>query len=202
MNAREHESVSEAADILRKGGVIVYPTETVYGIGCDPWNREAVGRIFRIKRRAGGRTMLVIADSLEMAEREFGVLAGAAARLAKVFWPGPLTMIVRPAHECPDYLLGTTGGIAVRVTGDPFCRALVAEFGRPVVSTSANLSGEPAAITFREAYEKFGNEADLVIKGNAMTGIPSTVVDMTSGNPHIMRIGAISDSRIMEAVLP
>ncbi len=200
MNGLERESAANAADILRRGGVIVYPTETVYGIGCDPWNREAVERVFRIKRREKGRTMLVLADSLEMAEREFGTFQGAAARLANAFWPGPLTIIVRPTRECPDYLYGPTGGVAVRVTSDSLCRRLVAEFGRPIVSTSANVSGEPAVASYQEASERFGAEVDLVIEGGGMTGIPSAVVDMTSEIPLIVREGAIAVSRIMEAV--
>lgn len=192
--------IVDAVDVLRRGGIIVYPTETVYGIGCDPWNPGAVERVFRIKRRDPERAMLLLADSREMVEREFGILTGAAAKLAEVFWPGPLTMIVRPARECPAYLLGQTGGVAVRVTSDPFCRGLAGEFGRPVVSTSANLSGESPVSSYEEARRRFESETDLVIEGGDMTGIPSTIVDLTSGSPLTIREGAISNSRIVEVV--
>lgn len=196
----DRDGALDAAEVLRRGCVIVYPTETVYGIGCDPWNREAVERIFRIKQRAGERTMLLLADSREMVEREFGILTGAAARLAEKFWPGPLTMIVRPARICPKYLLGPTGGVAVRVTSDMFCLGLIGKFGRPVVSTSANVSGEAPVSSYEEARKRFESEADLVIKGGDMTGIPSTIVDMTSGSPLTIREGAISNSRIVEVL--
>ena len=192
--------ILDAVGVLRRGGIIVYPTETVYGIGCDPWNPGAVERVFCIKRRDSEKAMLLIADSREMVEREFGILTGAAARLAEVFWPGSLTMILRPARGCPSYLLGQTGGVAVRVSSDPFCRGLAGEFGRPVVSTSANVSGEAPVSSYKEARRRFESDADLVIEGDAMTGIPSTIVDMTSGYPLTVREGAIAGFRILEAM--
>lgn len=188
----------EAARCIRCGGVIVYPTETVYGIGCDPWNRAAVERVLAMKRRP--RTaMLLLADSRRMVEDRFGMLDPLSALLADAFWPGPLTLVIKSSVECPDYLIGPTGGVAVRVTAHPLCTEIIREFGGPIVSTSANLSGEPPVAAFKDACELFGGEADMILESREpATGTPSTIVDTMSGTVRCLREGALPLARILE----
>jgi L-threonylcarbamoyladenylate synthase len=202
----------EAARCIRCGGVIVYPTETVYGIGCDPWNRAAVERVFAIKRRPRS-AILLLADSRSMVEDRFGMLDPLSALLADAFWPGPLTLVIRhpnvcSAHvgdpgqssvECPDYLIGPTGGVAVRVTAHPLCTEIIREFGGPIVSTSANISGEPPVAAFKDACILFSDETDMILESaEPATGTPSTIVDAASGTVLCLREGALPLARILE----
>lgn len=188
----------EAARCIRDGGVIVYPTETVYGIGCDPWNLAAVERVLAMKRRP--RTaMLLLADSRRMVEDRFGMLDPLSSLLADTFWPGPLTLVIKSSVECPDYLIGPTGGVAVRVTAHPLCTEIIREFGGPIVSTSANLSGEPPVAAFKDACILFGDETDMILESaEPVTGTPSTIVDATSGTVRCLREGALPLARIFE----
>ncbi|MHB9029067.1 MAG: L-threonylcarbamoyladenylate synthase [Candidatus Latescibacterota bacterium] len=203
MNQHDSETIRKAAAILRSGGVIVYPTETVYGIGCDPWNREACERILLLKRRESARTMLLLADSRKMAEETFGGLDALASRLADRFWPGPVTLIFRSLIEVPEYLRGPSGGVALRVTVHPVAAAIIHEFGKPIISTSANLSGQPPVTSGDDAVNIFGHVADMVVSGAIPPGgVPSTVVDTVSGRPELIREGAIPFTRILEESEP
>jgi L-threonylcarbamoyladenylate synthase len=200
MNAAVDSDAREAARCIREGGVIVYPTETVYGIGCDPWNRAAVERVLAMKGRRGDNPMLLLASSRRMVEERFGALDALAGALASAFWPGPLTLVIRPAAECPEYLYGPSGGIAVRVTSHEAVAAMAEAFGGPIVSTSANLSGHPPVLSFEDARALFGGAADMVLDSREpCTGVPSTVVDTLSGTPVCVREGAVPFSLILEA---
>ncbi len=203
MTGIEPGMVRRAAEVLRSGGVIVYPTETVYGIGCDPWNRDACERVLRLKGRDASRTMLLLADSTRMVEAAAGALDERAARLAVRFWPGPLTLVLTPSREMPAHLLGASGGVAFRVTSHPDAAAVARDFGLPVISTSANPSGRPPAVSADEAGEMFGDRVDMVLPSSVpLGGVPSTVVDLTGGEPVLLREGAVPFPRILEALEP
>jgi L-threonylcarbamoyladenylate synthase len=193
--------ISDAVEILRKGGTVVYPTETVYGIGCDPINRSACERIQQMKKRVNYKTLLLISCDIEQVEKTLGKLNETGSRLAQVFWPGPLTMVIRPEKEMPDYLYGISSGIAVRVTSHPIASELAREFGAPIISTSANLTGDPPIVTYEDALELFGSEADIILKNpEPLHGKPSTVVDVTTGSIALIREGGISEERLREVI--
>lgn len=184
--------IADAVNALRRGGIIVYPTETVFGIGCDPMNAAAYARIQQLKGRDASKPQLLLAASREQAEHLTGPLAGASALLAEEFWPGPLTLIVAPRIEIPDYLLGPEGGLAIRVTSSPVAAEIAVRFGGAVTSTSANLSGDDPVATSAEAEEVFGDTTDVVVPWPyPLTGPPSTIVDLTGTTPVIAREGAI-----------
>jgi L-threonylcarbamoyladenylate synthase len=171
----------------------------VYGIGCDPWNRSAYERILLLKGREPVITMLLLADSRRMAEETFGRFDALTSRLAGRFWPGPLTMIFRPVGDIPDYLRGPSGGVALRVTTHPLAAAIIHEFGKPIISTSANRSGQHPIVSGEDAVSLFGNGADMVVSdATPLGGVPSTVVDTVSGKPELVREGAIPFTRILE----
>ena len=193
--------IKKAANILQNGGIIVYPTETVYGIGCDPLNEEACMRIQLLKNREKPKTMLLLAYSLEQVEEMAGHLIDISRKLAQKFWPGPLTVIIKPQTNFPEHLTGFSGGVALRVTSHPVASALVREFARPIISTSANTSGQPPVLTYEKALREFGNKVDMVIESRRdLSGKPSTVVDCTSGCLSMVREGSITLSQLKEAL--
>ena len=193
--------IKDAVEILKTGGIVVYPTETVYGIGCDPFNREAYERVQHLKRRKNAKQLLLLACSLSQIEYFAGELADVPLRLANVFWPGPLTMVIKPSKDLPDYLFGKSEGVAFRVTSHPLAALLTREFGCPITSTSANLTGKPSVVTYEEALKTFGESADIVIKNSELlNGKPSTIIDLTSKHPAIIREGSITFSEIREVL--
>ncbi len=193
--------VKEAAGILRSGGIVVYPTETVYGIGCDPLNSEACQRVYSLKKRTHSKPFILLADSMKTVEDFAGVPNAVAKKLAAEFWPGPLTLIIKPSQPLPVHLFGPSGGVAFRVTSGTVAAALSREFGKPVISTSANIAGSKPAVTYDEALTAFGNLADSVLENTEKPdGLPSTVIDLTSTEPAILRTGAISEQCIREVL--
>jgi len=191
--------IQRAVEILSTGGIVVYPTETVYGIGCDPLNADSCRRVQSLKNRPEAKAMLLLACSREQVERMTGPLGDIPGKLAQRFWPGPLTLIVEPLRPFPDHLIGFTGGVAFRVTSHRVAGALAGTFGRPVISTSANMAGEPPVRKYRDARRLFGNSVDMVIPcGDELTGVPSTVVDCTAGRLTMVREGGITMAQLEE----
>ncbi len=183
-----------ACAVLANGGVVVYPTETAYGIGVDATNPTAVARVFAIKGRDDGKPLSVLMESQKMA-REYAILTPAARRLWTRFLPGPLTMVV-PAR--PN--LKKTWGI--RVSAHPFAMALVRAYGKPITATSANRSGTPPLYDADEIIRIFGRRRarpDLLIHaGTLPVRTPSTVVRCTDDTIEILRKGAILSQHISE----
>ena len=193
--------IKKAAVILQNGGIIVYPTETVYGIGCDPLNEDACMRIQLLKNREEPKPMLLLAYSLAQVEEMAGPLTDNSHKLAQKFWPGPLTVIIKPRTNLPEHLTGFSGGVAFRVTSHPGASALARKFARPITSTSANISRQQPVITYEKALKEFGNKADMVIESSRdLSGKPSTVVDFTSGGLSMVREGSITLYQLKEAL--
>lgn len=196
----EHDR-KKAVEILHSGGIIAYPTETVYGLGCDPFNEEAFLRLKTLKGREGGKPMLLIASSIHQVRQVAKSFEGLAAVLAERFWPGPLTMILQPSETAPPYLRGPGGGIAIRITSDRNASAIASGFGHPVVSTSANLAGEPTAVTISAVRALFGDAVDCYIGTDTpLQGLPSTILDVTADSVKVIREGAIP-LNLLESVI-
>jgi L-threonylcarbamoyladenylate synthase len=189
-DAERKRALRLAVSVLRQGGVIAYPTETVYGFGCDPRNVKALARIFRIKGREKGKPVLLVASSLAQAKR-VAQIRGVAATLAKTHWPGPLTLVLPSLEK----IMGRTD-VAIRVSSDPLVQELSRQFRFPVVSTSANRSGEPAARSAKAIVQIFGEgkiAPDLVIDaGTLPKREASTIVRIgDDGKMELLRAGAI-----------
>jgi L-threonylcarbamoyladenylate synthase len=183
---------AEAVDLLRAGGIVAVPTDTVYGIAADMALPDAIERLFAAKRRPPGKAVAVLLADASQA-RMLGVVGPAARVLGERFWPGGLTLVlpVRPGVRLPHVLAGGTPTIGVRVPDHPAPRALAAVLG-PLPTTSANVSGEPDARDAREVAALLGGALVLVIDGGPIRGGPaSTVVDCTGERPVIRRVGAI-----------
>jgi L-threonylcarbamoyladenylate synthase len=186
------EIVSQAAEVIRTGGVLLYPTDTIYGLGCDALNGPAIQRVFEIKRRADDKPALVLIQDgamLDMLAEEFPPIA---SRLAKRFWPGPLTIIFKSRWDLHPLLTGSGGRVGVRIPDNDFCRRLLRETGVPIVSTSANISGTEGPGDIGSLRSLFGSLVDLVVDGGEpVSNKPSTVVDVSDGSLRIVREGVI-----------
>jgi len=195
--------VCRAAAVLRQGGVLLYPTETVYGLGCSAYNGRAVRRIFAMKRRPMHNPAILLIDSREMLRRLVGEIPPLARILMREFWPGPLTLVLQARRALHPLLLGPGGTVAVRIPGSRFCQRLIAEAGLPLVSTSANISGRPIPADRLELLRLFGTRADLLIDGGDLPrSFPSTVVNLCSATPVILREGAVRRSVLRSFLRP
>jgi L-threonylcarbamoyladenylate synthase len=197
----EPDRLQTAVDVIRRGGLVAYPTDTLYGLAADPKNQSAVDAIFRVKGRRAGEALPLIAASLEQVEREVGRLGETTRRLAERFWPGPLTLIIDTWAGIVPAVHAGTGTVAVRVPDHAIARALADAFSAPVTSTSANRSGEPAVDTADEVLQSIGERLDLVIDGGRTPGgPPSTIVDVRSAEIRIIRAGAVPYQSIVDAL--
>ncbi len=181
------EGIRVAARIVLSGGVVVYPTDTVYGLGCDPFNMKAVSRVFRLKERSN-KPLPVLGSNIEKL-REICVFNERSLELAERFWPGMLTIVLPARVAVPAALKGDT--IAVRVPGRKDTLELIETVGGLIVGTSANISNRPSAKTVFEAHSQLGKSVDLFLDGGDLSGVPSTVVNLVGGEAMILRRGAL-----------
>ena len=183
----DRNAMDEAVRALARGGLVVLPTETVYGLAADPRNPEAMARLGAAKGRDAGKPVALLIAGPRHIESEGGRLDGCARRLAERLWPGPLTLVI-------DTPRGPTG---FRWPDHPFPQAVIRAFGRPIAATSANRSGEPDALTADAAVAALGAAVDLVVDGGPVPGaVASTVVRVTAAGIEILREGAIPAERI------
>jgi len=192
LDAPSAAALEEAAAVLRADGLVAFPTETFYGLGASALRPAAVRRIFAIKGRPEGNPLLVLVDSVAMAERLTINVPPRARVLMDRHWPGPLTLVLRARPDIPPEITAGSGTIGVRLSAHPVARALVTALGGPVTAPSANLSGRPAPTTAAEVAAAFGAALPLVLDGGATPGgRPSTVLDVTVDPPRVIRAGAI-----------
>lgn len=189
--------LSRAADIIRGGGVIVYPTETVYGLGANPFDPNALNRIFCIKQRDLGKAVILLIRGEDDLDRLAAEVPPTAHYLMEAFWPGPLTLVFKAAPDLPQGLLGTSSTIALRTSDAPIAQDLLARVGGPVTSTSANLSGHPPARSAIEAASRLSDRVDLILDGGTLPDArPSTIVNVALEKASIIRVGRISKEAI------
>jgi L-threonylcarbamoyladenylate synthase len=187
------DAVAEAAGVLRAGGLVAFPTETVYGLGAAARDAEAVARVFTAKGRPADNPLIVhIADAAGLADLAADV-PPAVRDLAARFWPGPLTLVVRARPGLPRVTTGGLDSVAVRVPGHPVALALLRAAGVPVAAPSANRSGRPSPTTAAHVLADLADRVDVVLDGGPTAiGVESTVVDVRSGAPVILRPGAVT----------
>jgi L-threonylcarbamoyladenylate synthase len=194
-------SRDRAIEALRSGEVVVYPTETFYGMGVDALSSDALDRLFALKGREPGKPVALIAADVRSAFELAREVSEAARRLADAFWPGPLTLVMPARDNLPGPLIGPDGGVGVRVSSHPIARALAAGLGRPITATSANLAGGQPATTLGEARNAFGAKVKVYLEGGKLTAaVPSTVVACDRNGWRILRAGAISDRAVAAAL--
>jgi len=197
----EPGAVARAAGILLGGGLVVFPTDTLYGLAADPRHAGGVARVYHAKGRSTSHALPLIAGDVAQVEALAKALPAATRRLAGRFWPGPLTLIIDAAATMVSRVHGGTGRVAVRVPDQAVARALALQLGFPVVATSANRSGSPASRLAEIAAAALEGDVDLVLdSGPTAGGEPSTIVDARGGTPTLIRAGAIPFSLVLEAL--
>ncbi|ENO15298.2 Sua5/YciO/YrdC/YwlC family protein [Marinobacter nanhaiticus D15-8W] len=175
--------VHQAAQCLKAGGVIAYPTEAVWGLGCDPWNAEAVGQVLALKDRPEHKGVILVAASLGQVAHLFDPLDPALRKSAEQYWPGPVTCLVPdPEEQVPEWIRGRHSAVAVRVSAHPLVQRLCRAFGAPIVSTSCNPAGRQPARNPWQVSRYFGDALDFTLPGRlGGQRQPSRIIDLVSG---------------------
>ncbi|OGO38448.1 MAG: threonylcarbamoyl-AMP synthase [Chloroflexi bacterium RBG_16_57_8] len=190
------KQIEQGIAILKRGGLVAYPTDTVYGLGASAASREAVERVFQAKSRPRDMALPLLVASVAQIEELAGSISPIARCLIDAFLPGVLTLVLRASEAIPGYLKTAEGTVALRIPGHPIPIALIDGSGAPIVGTSANLSGQPSPLTAEEVRSQLGDSVDLVIDGGRCPGRESTIVDVTGESPAVLREGAISRQTI------
>jgi L-threonylcarbamoyladenylate synthase len=192
--------IAEAADVLRQGGVVAYPTDTLYGLAVDPRRDDAVARLYAVKGREAWSAVTLIAASLAQAKLA-AIMGPAELRLARAFWPGPLTIVMPPQPGLSPAALGGGTTVGVRVPSHAVACALAAAFGFCITATSANRSGQPAAATGADVAATLSAAVDLLVDaGPVAGGTPSTIVEVDESGPRLIRRGAVAWDRVLRSL--
>jgi L-threonylcarbamoyladenylate synthase len=188
-------------EILRRGGLVAFPTETVYGLGADASNASAVRRLYEVKRRPAEHPVIVHFASADDAFRWAREVPEPARRLAKRFWPGPLTLILKRSSLAKDFVTGGQDNVGLRVPSHPVAQNLLKEFKSAIAAPSANRFGRVSPTTAQHVREDLGSDVELVLEGGATeVGIESTIVDFSGGSPVLLRPGHISNAQLEEVL--
>lgn len=178
----DNSAVQEAAALLRQGGVLAYPTEAVWGLGCDPFNSRALQRLLLLKQRDPTKGVILIAASIEQFKPWLTEITPAQQLVLENSWPGPQTWLVKDNGYTPNLIRGKHSKVALRVTNHPWVVALCEAFDGPLVSTSANTAGQPPFLTYAEVEQSFGGDLDMILKGT-LGGLdrPTRITDLATG---------------------
>ena len=186
------QNINQAANIIKNGGLIAYPTETVYGLGADPHNAEAIQKIFIAKGRAEDKGIILLIRGVDDLSTLVHTVSPTAQILIEAFWPGPLTLVFRANRDLSSALLGGRDTIALRHSSSLVASRLLFALGGPLTSTSANRSAEPPARSACEVENALGDHLDLILDGGPSdTTLPSTLVDVSTDHAILLREGAI-----------
>jgi L-threonylcarbamoyladenylate synthase len=199
-SAPESSVIADAVEVLRRGGVVIYPTDTLYGLAVDPRRDDAVERAFIVKGRDAAAAMPLIAGSLEQAE-QVAAFTAVDRQLARTFWPGPLTLVLAPRLGLSAKVFGQGATIAIRVPAHAVARELAAQFTFSITATSANRSGESPAASVADLSRALVDDVDLVLDGGTTSGgRPSTIVATSAAGARLVRAGAIAWERVLESL--
>ena len=193
-------AIAEAAALIRVGELVAFPTETVYGLGADGLNREAVAKIFQAKGRPGDNPLILHISALDQITPLIACeLSPVAKKMADAFWPGPLTMIFPKSARVPENVSAGLSTVAIRFPAHPDAQRLIAAAETPIAAPSANRSGKPSPTTANHVFEDMDGRIPLILDGGeCLVGVESTVVDMTGSVPHILRPGGITAEQIAQ----
>lgn len=198
--ATEPEALQRAVEYLHAGGLLAFPTDTVYGLGALVWNEAGIKRIYEAKERPPEKAIPILLASVEGARHLVGELSSTAEALASRFWPGPLTLVVPCGDRVPAFVNSGSGTVALRVPNHPVALQLLSLLGQPLAVTSANRSGYASPLTAQEVLDQLAGRIDAVVDGGRCPGgLPSTVLSLTTEYPEILRAGPIGLPDLAEA---
>lgn len=193
------KAIAAAVAAILSGKVVCYPTRCLYGLGADAWNPGAVKRVFKLKRRAPDRPILVLIDSLERLDQLVVSVPAIARELIERFWPGKLTLVFEARRSVPELLTAGTGKIGVRLPGHPVAQALLLALKRPITGTSANISGEPGCRRISDIPDSIRSAVSVLLDSGPLSGgAGSTVVDVSRDRPKVLREGALESAAILK----
>jgi L-threonylcarbamoyladenylate synthase len=194
-------AIEQAAEVLRAGGLVAFPTETVYGLGADVLNLEAIKNVFEVKGRPSDNPLIVHVAGTKQLDDIVDEIPDKGKVLGEAFWPGPLTLVMKRTILVSDLVTGGLDTVAVRMPDHPAALALIRAFGEGIVGPSANLSGRPSPTTANHVYDDLRGRVELILDaGPTVIGLESTVVDVTVDPPVILRLGGLTRERIEEVV--
>ena len=194
------DAIAHAARILRRGGLIIFPTETLYGLGARASSQKALSSLVRAKHRPRGKGFIVLIASPGDLKKLVHDIPVSAKKLMRTFWPGPLTLVFKKRKGISAALTGNQHTIAIRLTSHPIARALIRGLGSPITAPSANVSGHPAPRTVGAAVRDLSHARGIVLAldaGRSPEALPSTIVDVSGDTLHILRVGTITKKHIM-----
>ena len=195
------EVITQAVETLRRGGLVAFPTDTLYALGADALALEAIERVLATKGRHHGKPLSVLVPTVDAAEGLISQLSDGVRILMQIFWPGPLTIVVKASAKLPAALVGATGTIGLRIPGGVVAHALLAAFGGPIIGTSANKTGGADPADAKSVQRAIGGQIDLILdEGRVSLGVPSTVIDCTVLPARILREGAIPRAKLAAAI--
>ena len=195
------EVIRQAVETLRRGGLVAFPTDTLYALGADALAPEAIERVLTTKGRHHGKPLSVLVAKVDAAEALIGQLSDSVRILMRTFWPGPLTIVVKASAKLPAALVGATGTIGLRIPGGVVAQAVLAAFGGPIIGTSANKTGGADPADAKSVQRAIGGQIDLILDGGRVSlGVPSTVIDCTALPARILREGAIPRAKLAAAI--
>jgi len=195
------KEILHAAEVVRKGGVVAFPTETYYGLAVDPFNEKALQKLFRIKGRPELKPVLLLVAGRSQVEEVAGLVPELAEKLMICFWPGPLTLVLPARPGLSSYITGNTGTVGVRMSPHTIAEELLKACGIPLTATSANRTSESPAVTAEEVQSIFGDQIDYVVNGGKTPGkMGSTLIGFAHGGLQCIREGRILFREIVAAV--
>ena len=193
--------IAEAAKAIRGGGIIIFPTQCLYGIGADAFNTDAIQRIYTLKRRSPDKPILILVSDRSIVADLIQSLPAVAHKIMDHFWPGNITLVLNAASVLPDSLTAFTGKIGIREVGHPVPRAITSAVKGPITGTSANWAGHRGVCSISELPSQILEEVDLILdSGELKGGVGSTVVDVTQSPHQILREGKVSARQILAAL--
>jgi L-threonylcarbamoyladenylate synthase len=195
------EVIREAAEVLGRGGLAAFPTDTLYALGASALDPSAIERVLTVKGRHQGKPLSVLVGSLEGAAVMAAALPDEVRDLMQAFWPGALTVVVKASPKIPALLIAATGTVGLRMPGGGVAQALLEAFNGPIIGTSANRAGGPDPADAKSVQKAIGGEIDLILDGGRVRlGIPSTVIDCSVSPARVLREGGIARQKLQERV--
>ena len=200
-NNLNYDNLKEPAQIIKKGGIVIFPTETVYGIGTNGLDENAIRKLYEVKQRPLNKPISLLVNNIEMVEKIAKNITEVEYKLMERFFPGPLTIILEKRDIIPDILTSNTNTVGIRMPSGEIAKKLIEFAGVPIATSSSNISGKPSGTNITDIKKDFEGKVDCFIdNGESEIGVPSTVIRIIDNIPHILRQGTISEEEIRKII--
>lgn len=197
INKTDYTKLKEPAQIIKNGGIVIFPTETVYGIGANAFDEDAIRKLYNVKKRPLNKPISLLVNSVDMIEEVAKDITDLEYNLIKEFFPGPLTIILKKKDIIPNIVTANSDTVGIRMPANEIALNLINYAGVPIATPSANISGKPSGINLKSIIEDFTGKVDYFIDGGqSKIGYASTIVQVINDVPHILRQGSISEEKI------